>query len=117
MKCEKHTNSWIGLNGPGYCPECASERSVLGPSDATDCSPSLIADPDGKHLAVCRLQLASVVKERDELAGYLCRIKLPLPIRFVADLAELFPGKNIRMKDEGGYLCIFSENKLLSHPC
>lgn len=49
-------------------------------------------------------------RERDELAGYLCRIKLPLPVRFVADLATLFPGKNVRMKDEGGYLCIFSEN-------
>jgi hypothetical protein len=43
-------------------------------------------------------------------ARYLCRIKLPLPVRFVADLATLFPGKNVRMKDEGGYLCIFSEN-------
>lgn len=73
-------------------------------------SASLIADPEGKHLAVCRLQLASVVKERDELAGYLCRIKLPLSVRFLADLAKVFPGKNVRMKDEGGYLCIFSEN-------
>lgn len=60
----------------------------------------------------CAVEMAARAEvERDELAGYLCRIKLPLPVRFVADLVGLFPGKNIRMKDEGGYLCIFdSEN-------
>jgi hypothetical protein len=49
-------------------------------------------------------------RERNQLAGYICRIKLPLPVRFVADLAKVFHGKNIRMKDVDGYLCIFSEN-------
>lgn len=48
---------------------------------------------------------------KPEAAEYLCRIKLPIPIQFVAQLAGLFPGENIRMKDEGGYPCIFdSEN-------
>jgi hypothetical protein len=51
-----------------------------------------------------------VTAARDRWARYLCRIKLPLPVRFVADLATLFAGKNVRMKDVGGYLCIFSEN-------
>lgn len=53
---------------------------------------------------------ASMERERNELAGYLCRVKLPLPVKFVAGLADAFPGKNVRMKDEGGYLCIFLEN-------
>ena len=53
---------------------------------------------------------ASMERERNELAGYLCRVKLPLPVKFVANLADVFPGKNVRMKDEGGYLCIFLEN-------
>jgi hypothetical protein len=61
----------------------------------------------------CAVEMAALAEvERDQLAGYLCRIKLPLPIKFVASLAELFPGKNIRMKDEGGYLCVFDpENR------
>ena len=46
-------------------------------------------------------------RERNELYGYLCRIKLPLPVKFIADMAKLFPGKNISMKDVDGYLCIF----------
>jgi hypothetical protein len=55
--------------------------------------------------------------ERDQLRGYICRIKLPLPIQFVAQLAGLYPGENIRMKDEGGYLCIFdSANAKHIHP-
>ena len=38
MKCPKHPNAWIGLNGPGYCQTCAREREASGPSDATTCS-------------------------------------------------------------------------------
>lgn len=53
---------------------------------------------------------ASMERERNELAGYLCRVKLPLPVKFVAGLADTFPGKNVRMKDVDGYLCIFLEN-------
>ena len=55
---------------------------------------------------------ADLERHRDELAGYLCRIKLPLPVRFVADLAKVFPGNNVRMKDVDGYLCIFQENAI-----
>jgi len=56
------------------------------------------------------------LNERDELAGYLCRIKLPLSVRFVANLADVFPGKNVRMKDVDGYLCIFSVNAITEGP-
>jgi hypothetical protein len=38
MRCPKHPNNWIGLNDPGFCPVCASERTAKGPSDATACS-------------------------------------------------------------------------------
>lgn len=38
--CQKHPGSWIFLNGPGYCQECARERTAPCPSDATACSPS-----------------------------------------------------------------------------
>jgi hypothetical protein len=56
------------------------------------------------------------LNERNELAGYLCRIKLPLSVRFVANLVDVFPGKNVRMKDVDGYLCIFSVNAgVLAH--
>lgn len=95
-----------------------------GPSNAADCSPSSLTPETDAHLDSLNddwdVELASITtlarkleRERNELAGYLCRIKLPLPVRVVADLAKLFPGKNIRMKDEGGYLCIFPENKQL----
>jgi hypothetical protein len=56
------------------------------------------------------------LNERNELAGYLCRIKLPLSVRFVANLADVFPGKNVRMKDVDGYLCIFSVNVNMEAP-
>ena len=46
MRCQKHPESWIGLNGPGYCQECARERTALGPSDVTACSPSLTPETD-----------------------------------------------------------------------
>jgi hypothetical protein len=63
----------------------------------------------------CAVEMAARAEiERDELAGYLCRIKLPLPVQFVAKLADLFPGENIRMKDEGGYLCIFDSANVTS---
>lgn len=26
--CQKHPNSWIGLNGPGFCQQCAREREA-----------------------------------------------------------------------------------------
>lgn len=45
--------------------------------------------------------------ELNELNGYLCRIKLPLPVIFIAQLADIFPGKRIRMTEKSGYLCIF----------
>lgn len=93
------------------------------PLRAATCSPSSLTPetdaaefpvmtwPSRDNPLVVRSTLARKFEtERDELAGYLCRIKLPLPVRFVADLTDVFPGKNIRMKDEGGYLCIFSEN-------
>lgn len=64
-------------------------------------------DPMHVHLAELAEKLE---RERDQLAGYLCRIKLPLPMKFLADLAELFPGENVRMKEDVGYLCVFQEN-------
>jgi hypothetical protein len=91
------------------------------PLDAADCSPSFSPETDALRDSYENYEhrtntedlwelCASMERERNELAGYLCRIKLPLPVRFVADLADAFPSKNIRMKDEGGYLCIFPEN-------
>jgi len=38
MHCALHPNSWIGLNGPGYCQQCAREREASGPPDAAACS-------------------------------------------------------------------------------
>lgn len=61
MRCQKHPESWIGLNGHGYCQECARERTALGPSDATACS--RLADylesphPYRKHVTKERLWL------------------------------------------------------------
>lgn len=49
-------------------------------------------------------------RELNELAGYLCRVKLPLPVKLIAELAVAFPGKNVRMKDEDGFLCLFLHN-------
>lgn len=49
--------------------------------------------------------------QRDTLAGYLCRIKLPLPAKLVAALTKQFPGETIRMKDEDGYLCIYDTSE------
>lgn len=67
--------------------------------------------PSRENPLVVRSTLARKLEtERDELAGYLCRIKLPLPISFLTRLTDLFPGKNFRMKNLDGYLCIFSEN-------
>lgn len=61
----------------------------------------------------CAVEMAARAElERDQLAGYLCRIKLPLPVQFAAKLAGQFPGENIRMKDEGGYLCIFDSTNV-----
>lgn len=35
MSCQKHSNAWIGLNGPGFCPVCAAESNPL-PNSAID---------------------------------------------------------------------------------
>ena len=59
MRCQKHPERWIGLNGPGYCQECAREREALCPSDATAYSASSV--PLGKrgpiemHVGMVRL--------------------------------------------------------------
>jgi hypothetical protein len=44
----------------------AAKLEASGGQCASACS--RIADPEGKHLEVCRLQLAAVVKQRDKLA-------------------------------------------------
>ena len=44
---------------------------TLPPLDETTCS--RIADPEGKHLEICRIQLARTVKQRDELAAMIER--------------------------------------------
>ena len=55
MRCDKHPNSWIGTNGPGYCPVCASESEANSPSDAAACSaPVLHAEGEQEH-ALCGL--------------------------------------------------------------
>ena len=109
-----------------------SENTHEAPLDAPICSPSSTPETDAEvdvahnfalyydcqskddnipYPLVVPVELArKLERELGELAGYLCRIKLPLPVRFVADLATLFPGKNTRMKDVDGYLCIFREN-------
>lgn len=79
-------------------------------TDANTYRASTLASADNIIPVVHAEFARKLEREREELAVYLCRIKLPLPVRFVADLAKAFPGKNIRMKDVGGYLCIFSEN-------
>lgn len=48
----------------------AKEQAEARRSAAT-CS--RIADPEGKHLEVCRLQLAAVVRQRDQLAALIER--------------------------------------------
>lgn len=36
-----------------------------------------------------------IERELSELAGYLCRVKLPLPVQLAARLAKLPPGENV----------------------
>lgn len=50
-----------------YCPPKPAserERTASGPLDAAACS--RLPDPDGKHLEICRLQLAKMVMEREQ---------------------------------------------------
>jgi len=54
----------LGLNGPPVCPSCARQRVVESGSNPPACS--RIADPEGKHLEILRLQLATTVMERDQ---------------------------------------------------
>jgi hypothetical protein len=97
------------MNTP--CPECNRYKIAMG--GIAGCAGH---EQGWENKWKCAVEMAArATVERDELAGYLCRIKLPLPVRFVADLADLFTGKNIRMKDVGGYLCIFAENE--KSPC
>lgn len=38
---------------------------------------------------------------------YLCRIKLPIPMKLVYELTSYYKGDNYRMKEEHGYLCFY----------
>lgn len=52
MRCQKHPESWIGLNGQGYCQTCAREREALCPSDATTLFARAKVDADPMAFAV-----------------------------------------------------------------
>lgn len=56
--------------------------------------------------------LKKITNQRDELASYLCRIKLPIPVKTLSAITSLYPGKHIRMKQEGDHLCFFESTNV-----
>jgi len=51
--------------------------------------------------------IKKLIEERDELKSYLCRIKLPVPIKLFSALCANFPGKDVYCTEKEGYLCIY----------
>lgn len=48
VRCQKHPESWIGLNGPGYCQECArdgdpEDTGEVAESEVTWCREKIFA--------------------------------------------------------------------------
>lgn len=98
---------------PAVALLCGCGRPVqYSHGDKHSCNKRVVCPTYEQLREQCCLANALVLAycEKRNCDGYLCRIKLPLPVRFVADLATLFPGENVRMKDVDGYLCIYLQD-------
>ena len=94
MRCQKHPESWIGLNGQGYCKTCARESEALCPSDATTCSRLSDVETELRKMAErCRQpapQAAIVLELAADIVG-----------RNGKDAAEVIRLRNIIASAEG----------------
>jgi hypothetical protein len=99
MRCQKHPESWIGLNGPGYCQSCARESEALCQPDAPSCSPS----PDVRRCGAVTItrngyveQLESELSNIRELYGsllvthQLCSSKLTAALAALGAIEERY---------------------------
>ena len=62
-------------------------------------------------LAEGRLDLLNEQERRhNELKAYLCRIKLPVPVKLFSEICANFPGKDVFCTERDGYLCIYQKS-------
>ncbi len=59
-------------------------------------------------LAEGRLDLLEEQKHRyNELKSYLCRIKLPVPVKLFSEICANFPGQDVYCAEKEGHLVVF----------